>query len=129
MPRRPPRKSAEIVDLSQVRKRLRLVSYQDRIARGLEANRDALSHLFNTGALFSTEGTRAGRDLLLAHQHLLKVVSLINALSDRGEVPAPNRDEDIERHYEQLDVLLARTHALTHRTGEYLARLKGDSPR
>jgi hypothetical protein len=120
------RKKAEIVDLSEVRNRLKLVSYQDKIGRVLESNRGAFTRLFNSGALFSRQGTKAGRDLLLAHQHLLKVVSLINQLTDLGEVPAPQKPREIDALYAELDLLLDRTSQLTSRTGEYLARLRGE---
>ncbi|MHB8879588.1 MAG: hypothetical protein ACYC8T_38330, partial [Myxococcaceae bacterium] len=92
----------------------------------LDSNRKAIGRLYTSGALFSRQGARAGRDLLLAHQHLLKVVSLLNRLGDAGEVPSPRQPAEIDAVYRELDLLLERTGELTDRTGHYLARLRGE---
>ncbi len=117
---------AAVVSLAEFRSGRRLSTYRRKIAAVLDSNRKAIGRLYTSGALFSRQGTRAGRDLLLAHQHLLKVVSLLNRLGDGGVVPAPRRPEEINAVYRELDVLLERTGELTHRTGHYLARLQGD---
>lgn len=129
---RPKRKSAEpartadVVSLADVRNRLRLAGYQSQIGQVLDANRQAISRLFHSGAMFTKEGTKAGRDLLLAHQHLLRVVELLEQLDDDGPLPAPRRPQHVQTVYTELDELLERTSALTDRTGAYLAKLKGE---
>ena len=121
-----PRQSAQIILLADVRARRRLSTYQAKISNVLDSNRRAIGRLYTTGALFSRQGARAGRDLLLAHQHLLKVVSLLNRLADAGDVPAPRKPREVIALYRELDALLDRTSELTHRTGSYLARLRGE---
>ena len=120
------RRPANVIDLEQERSRRRLDDYGSKIHRVLDANRRAIGRLYTTGALFSRPGARAGRDLLLAQQHLLKVVQLLHRLRDEGDVPAPRRPTEIAAVYEELDALLDRTSALTARTGTYLARLQGE---
>jgi hypothetical protein len=119
-------REAVVVNLTEVRAQRRLFAYQDKIATVLDSNRSAIGRLYTTGALFSRQGARAGRDLLLAHQHLLRVVALLNRLCDQGEVPAPRRENEVNAVYRELDLLLDRTTELTSRTGHYLARLHGE---
>lgn len=119
----PPVVPSNVVNLCQAREERRVLSYREKMNRVLESNRGALERLYATGALFSKDGARAGRDLLLAHQHLLKVVSLLEHLADEGAVPPPRRLDAVEAIYTELDALLARTSTLTQRTGHFLARL------
>lgn len=115
-----------MVLLAEVRARHRLSTYRAQISSVMDSNRRAIARLYTTGALFSRQGARAGRDLLLAHQHLLKVATLLDRLSDSGAVPAPRRPQEINALYRELDLLLDRTSTLTSRTGHYLARLQGE---
>ncbi len=115
-----------MVNLSEVRAQRRLATYQAKISAVLDSNRRAIGRLYATGALFTRQGARAGRDLLLAHQHLLKVVSLLGRLSHSGAAPAPRRPTEVNAVYRELDALLDRTSELTSRTGHFLARLRGD---
>jgi hypothetical protein len=119
-------RAAPVIDLAEARGRHRLSAYRRKISQVLESNRRAIARLFSTGALFSRQGSRAGRDLLLAHQHLLKVVTLLNQLSDQGAIPAPRTSGEVNAVYRELDLLLERTSELTSRTGHYLARLRGE---
>jgi hypothetical protein len=119
---------ANVIDLASERGRRRIGEYESKILSVLDANRRALSRLFATGLLFTRQGSRAGRDLLLAHQHLLKVVDLLGQLGDWGEMVCaelrePPKGAEIEALYEELDALLERTNQLTSRTGDYLAPL------
>jgi hypothetical protein len=120
---------SNVIDLASERGRRRIGEYERRIRAVLDANRRALGRLFSTGLLFTRQGSRAGRDLLLAHQHLLKVVDLLGQLSDWGDIGAapelrePPRGAEIEALYEELDSLLERTNQLTTRTGDFLATL------
>jgi hypothetical protein len=113
-----------VISLASFRSEQRLVSYRRRIDSVLDSNRQAVGRLYHTGALFSRQGARAGRDLLLAHQHLLKVVSLLNRLEDKDQVPAPRQPAEIEAIYRELDLLLERTGELTQRTESYIERLR-----
>ena len=114
------RAPAPVVDLSSVRAQRRRVLAERRVRSSLEENRAALSRLFSTGLIFTQKGARAGRDLLLAHQALLKVVDLIARLEPpaRQDAALKNRAEEVFAH---LDAQLARTAQLTARTGEFLS--------
>jgi len=84
----------------------------------LEANRRALARLFQSGVIYSRVGSRLARDLLLAHQHLLRVGELLARL---GEMDSPERF-DAEEVYEEVHALLSRTTALSARSDGVLAR-------
>jgi hypothetical protein len=118
------RRGAAVIDLAEVRTLRRVAAYQRKIAHVLDSNRRAIARLFSTGALFSRQGARVGRDLLLAHQHMLRVVALLHKLSQGGQATARRPGPEAEAVFDELDQLLDRTTILTHRTGDYLARLR-----
>ena len=112
---------ATVVDLSSVRAQKRRELAERRVRSAMEDNRAALARLFSSGLIFTQKGARAGRDLLLAHQSLLKVVDLFARLvepSARDDAALKTRAEEVFAH---LDSLLARTAQLTARTGEFLS--------
>jgi hypothetical protein len=124
MAKRAPRRAlAEVVDLAEVRVSRRLSLYRARLQRVLKANRKALERLFSSGTLFSRQGTRAGRDLLLAHEHLLRVVALLDRLDHDGDVPAPRKEEAVAKVFTELDTLLQRTGELGQHTASLLGEL------
>src|SRR5256885_7643463 len=112
------RASAEVVDLSFVRELRRRELAERRVRAVLEGNRAALSRLFATGLIFTQKGSRAARDLLRAHQSLLKTADLFARLGESRNMALQGRAEDV---LARLDPLLARTSQLTARTGEVLA--------
>ena len=114
---------AEVVNLADARARTRSEHYQSRLGQVLTDNKRAIGRLYATGVLFTKEGSRAGRDLLLAHQHLLRVVNLLERLGHAGDVPAPLTPAGMEQVYAELDTLFARTDELRHRTTELLRKL------
>jgi hypothetical protein len=119
--KKPRRSLAPVVDLSSVRSLKRRELAERRVRAALEENRAALSRLFSSGLIFTQKGARAGRDLLAAHQSLLKVVDLFSRLvepSSRDDAALKGRAEDVFAH---LDAQLARTAQLTARTGEFLS--------
>jgi hypothetical protein len=63
-------------------------------------------------------GARLGRDLLLAHQQLLKVGDLLARIA---EIESPERF-DADSVYDEVQALLSRTSALTARSEGVLAR-------
>jgi hypothetical protein len=87
----------------------------------LENNRRALGRLFQSGLIFSRQGSRLGRDLLLAHQHLLKVSDLLSRLGDVATGSGGSACE-AEELYAQVQSLLSRTTELTARSDVLLAR-------
>jgi hypothetical protein len=108
-----------VVDLSLARDARRLRDFQARCRAVDEVNRKALSRLFQTGLIFSRHGARLGRELLLAHQHLLRVSDLLARI---GELPAAASAADAAALYDEAQTLLARTAELTARCGEALSR-------
>ncbi len=107
-----------VIQLARAREVRRLAEYQRRTRQVIDANKRALSRLFQTGVIYSRVGARLGRDLLLAHQHLLKVGDLLARLS---EMESPERF-DAQSVYDEVQALLARTTALTARSEGVLAR-------
>ena len=106
-----------------VRARSRLANYQEAIGAVLAANRRTFGRLHASGTLFSPEGVRAGRDLLLAHQHLLRVVALLQRLSARTHLQGPKALRHFEGVCRELDRLLERGSVLAERTGTHLGRM------
>src|SRR5574340_1023134 len=99
-----------VVDLAEARETRRLRELQARCRGVDELNRKALSRLFQTGLLYTRQGARLGRDLLLAHQHLLRVSDLLVRV---GELSGPGAAADAEPLYDEARDLLARTTKLT----------------
>ena len=119
--RRNRRGEALVVDLSSVRAQRRREQAESRVRDAMEENRAALSRLFSSGLIFTQKGSRAGRDLLLAHQALLRTADLFARLvepSARDDAALKHRAEEVFAH---LDSQLARTAQLTARTGEFLS--------
>jgi hypothetical protein len=116
---------SRVVHLSVIRAQSRLAAYQDAIGAVLAANRRTFGRLHDSGTLFSRDGARAGRDLLLAHQHLLRVVALLQRLSARVHLRGQAALERLERAHRELDRLLERSSVLAERTGTHLARISG----
>ena len=112
------RRETPVIDLARARDERRLAEVQRRTRQVQDANKRALSRLFQSGHIYSRAGSRLARDLLLAHQHLLKVGDLLARLA---EVDALDRF-DAESVYDEVQALLARTTALTARSEGILAR-------
>jgi phosphate uptake regulator len=109
-----------VVDLAQARDARRLREIQARCRAVDEVNRKSLGRLFQSGLLFTRQGARLGRDLLLAHQHLLRVGDLLARIA---ELPEDAAGEEAAALYDEAQALLARTTELTARSGLVLARV------
>lgn len=125
MPRRP--RQAQVFSLAEARLARRLGTYRDRLDRVIRSNKRAIGKLYTSGSLFTKAGARAGRDLLTAHEHLLRVVTLLGRLTDQGDVPAPRSSKEVDAIFTELDTLLERTGELTAQTSELLGDLKPES--
>ncbi len=108
-----------VVDLAQARDARRLRELQARCRAVDEVNRKSLGRLFQTGLVFTRQGARLGRDLLLAHQHLLRVSDLLARLD---EVPDASGRGELAEICVEAQALLARTSELAIRCGDVLAR-------
>ena len=108
-----------VVDLSAARDARRLTEFQARCRAVDELNRKSLARLFQSGLLYTRQGARLGRDLLKAHQHLLRVSDLLVRV---GELTGPGAAREAEPFYAEARDLLARTIKLTSRTGLVFAR-------
>jgi hypothetical protein len=114
---RKPRAASPVVDLAHARSARRLRELQARCRAVDEMNRKSLVRLFQSGLVYTRQGARLGRDLLLAHQHLLRVADLLARI---GEADGGAGIES--SLYDEAQGLLARTTELTARTGLVLAR-------
>ena len=110
---------AHVVDLSAAREARRLLEFQGRCRAVDDLNRKALARLFQSGLVYTRQGARLGRDLLLAHQHMLRVSDLMVRV---GELAGPSAARDAEPLYDEARDLLAKTTRLTSRTGLVFAR-------
>ncbi len=97
----------------------RLDEFRARCRTVDEVNRKALAQLFQSGLIYTRQGARLGRDLLLAHQHLLRVTDLLARI---GELPDPPAEGNAADLYGEAQALLARTSELAVRCGAVLAR-------
>jgi len=113
------RATPPVVDLAQARDAKRLREIQERCRVVDEVNRKSLGRLFQSGLVFTRQGARLGRDLLLAHQHLLRVSDLLARIA---ELPEGSDDGEATALYDEAQALLARTTELTARSGLVLAR-------
>ena len=112
------RRENPVIELARVRDARRLVDFQRRTQLVIDANKRALARLFQSGVIYSRVGARLARDLLLAHQHLLKVGDLLTRLSEKDSPEG----FDAETIYDEVQALLSRTAALTARSEGVLAR-------
>ena len=117
---RPLRAGSPVVDLARARDARRLRDFEGRCRTVDELNRKALSRLFQSGLVFTRQGARLGRDLLLAHQLMLRVADLLARIGQL--VDEPGLDRGADALYHEAQDLLARTTKLTARTGLVLAR-------
>jgi hypothetical protein len=117
--KRVPTVDRAVVELSQARDARRLKDFQARCRAVDEVNRKSLARLFQTGLIYTRHGARLGRELLLAHQHLLRVTDLLARV---GELPAAAPGGEAAALYDEAQLLLARTTELTARCNGVLAR-------
>jgi hypothetical protein len=112
------RASAAVVDLADARDGRRLRELRLRLGASLDRNRCALARLFQSGVVYTRAGARLGRELLLAHQHLLRASDLVARLDAAGERDEPGVGA-VER---QVRAVLERTGELYVRSDGLLAR-------
>jgi hypothetical protein len=108
-----------VVDLAQARDARRVRELQARCRAVDEVNRKSLARLFQSGLVYTRQGARLGRDLLLAQQHLLRVSDLLARIA---ELPEGSADGEAAALYDEAQALLVRTTELTARSGLVLAR-------
>ena len=108
-----------VIDLFAARDRRKVRVYRSKVAGVLSANKRALTRLFASGSLFTRQGTRAGKNLLAAHQKLLKVNDLLGQIAELDD----ERAEDATALFAEAEALLLRSRELATRTDAYLATL------
>jgi hypothetical protein len=112
------RHAAVVVDLAHVRDGRRLRELRGRLRASLDRNKRALARLFHSGLLYTRTGARLGRELLLAHQHLLRAGDLLSRVDETGG----RRDAETELAARQVLAVLDRTGELYARSDGLLAR-------
>lgn len=100
-----------VVDLAQARDARRLRELGERCGAVDDSARRLLSRLFQCGTIFTRQGSRLGRDLLLSHQYLLKAAALVERA---GDCDASAPDESDALHQEAA--------ALVERSAQIIAR-------
>lgn len=100
-----------VVDLAQARDARRLRELDERCQSVDEGARRIVSRLFQCGAIFTRQGSRVARDVLLSHQQLLRAAALIGRAE---ELDASVPDE--------CDALYQEASALVERSTQILAR-------
>jgi hypothetical protein len=120
------RPTAAIVDLSSVRAQKKREIAERRVRSAMTDNRAALSRLFSSGLIFTQKGARAGRELLLAHQALLKIVDVFARMVEQAAREDHALKVRADEVFGSLDAQLARTASLTRRTGDFLSGRRGD---
>lgn len=120
------RATAAIVDLSSVRAQKKREMAERRVRSAMSDNRAALTRLFSSGLIFTQKGARAGRDLLLAHQALLKIVDVFARMTETSSRDDHALKVRADELFGSLDAQLARTASLTRRTGDFLSGRRGD---
>jgi len=117
-PRSPRPSATAVVDLAQARDARRLRDLGDRCRTIDESARRAVSRLFQCGSIFTRQGSRLGRDLLLSHQCLLKAAALIARATDCDD-SSP----------EEADTLYQEAAALVERSNQIVARCEASCAR
>jgi hypothetical protein len=113
-----PRSCAAVVDLADARDGRRLRDLRVRLRAGMERNKRALARLFQSGLVYTRTGARLGRELLLAHQHLLRAGDVLARLDEAGNA----HDATTEALARQVLAVLDRTSELYARSDGLLAR-------
>jgi hypothetical protein len=116
--------SPTVVDLGDARDARRIRDLEGRCRVADERNRKSLAHLFGSGLLYTRQGARLGRELLLAHQLTFRVWEILAALVEHPEPPAakPAESADPGRLAREAGVLLGKIAELTARSEVVLAR-------
>jgi hypothetical protein len=119
VPRAQQHRAAAVVNLGAVRQRRKRELAERRVRAVIVDNRAALGRLFNSGLIFTQQGSRAGRDLLGAHQALLKIADLFAQLrEERGHGAA--LELRAEEAFAHLDEQLEKSAELAARTGDFV---------
>lgn len=105
----------QVVNLGAARELLRLRRYRERVDAITGSNRRALNRLFESGMVFTRSGSKAGRDLLRAHQNLLKVADLLGRTEEHFRDGAGMEPEELESLFRQLDEMLDQSSVLARR--------------
>lgn len=107
-----------VISLELERDMRKLRSNREQLYAVLNNHRQALTRLFETGVIFHRQGVKAGRDLLLAHELLHRVLDQLDELGSddlKGEPKA--------RLMLRIQRDLTRASVITARTGEKLRSL------
>jgi hypothetical protein len=111
------RACAAVVDLADARDCRRVRDLHAKLRTSVERNKRILARLFQSGLLYTRAGARLGRELLVAHQQLLKVGDV---LARAAQLPRPA--EELEALARQIEPLLERAGELSQRSDGMLLR-------
>lgn len=104
-----------VVDLEVAREHRRFLRYRQRAELVLAENRAALQRLFDSGVVFTRHGSRVARDLLQAHQNLMRAVDISSRENevDESDIESPETlFQEIEALLEKASVICQRNSSL-----------------
>jgi hypothetical protein len=107
--------NGNVVDLEVAREHRRFLKYRERAERVLAENRSALQRLFDSGVVFTRHGSRVARDLLQAHQNLMRAVDISSRETEleEGDIESPETlFQEIEALLEKASVICQRNSSL-----------------
>lgn len=119
--------SPSVVDFGAAREARRLRDLEGRCRVADELNRKSLAHLFGSGLLYTRQGARLGRELLLAHQLTFRVWEILAALAGPEDAAPAKRTGPADstgtaKLAREATVLLGKIAELTARSEVVLAR-------
>ena len=113
-----------VVNLGAARERARLTRCRERVEGVLEQNRRAVETLFQSGLVFSRSGSKAGRDLLGAHQQLLRMADVVGR-AERGQTFDPLPAAELDTLFCDIERLLEKTSEIARRNRSLFTSRRG----
>lgn len=107
-----------VISLGLERDMRKLRANREQLYAVLNNHRQALTRLFETGVIFHRQGVKAGRDLLLAHELLHRVLDMLDELGN-DDLKGEEKTKIMLRVQRDLN----RASLITTRTGEKLRSL------
>jgi hypothetical protein len=107
--------AGNVIDFEMAREHRRFLKYRERAERVLAENRSVLQRLFDSGVVFTRHGSRVARDLLQAHQNLMRAVDISSRETDAEESDIASPEplfQEIEALLEKASVICQRNSSL-----------------
>ncbi len=116
----------KVLDLRQARDRRALRAWRAKVQGVQNSNKRSLSRLFATGAIYTRQGARAGREMLGTHQKLLKLNTLLGRLGELFD-DEDAEAEDVKALVGEIEVLYLKAREAVTRSDSLVATLTARS--